>query len=266
MKRSLLSLIVVMVVCLVGASVLAAGLPASKAGARTTRDATTVLDCEAMVGDVAAGCGAWKTLLGFTIKAPGTNKEFIAGGSLVTNLLTLNKTASKGGSKSTTTADAGIKVRVVMDPETPNAGANGTEAEPGEVIYNRRMVELSATLEGQIAACLTLADTNGDGIPDEIQLDEECVQPEVIELLMETESAHHFNFVFTDVPVGVHRLEMQVSAQALATENQACTDLDPEDPDLDCAAQATAFIRQASFTVEQVQFVKDDVTTVEFAP
>lgn len=67
------------------------------------------------------------------------------------------------------------------------------------------------------------------------------------------------NFVMTDVPVGVQEIEMQVSATALRAEQDAnCADT------TGCNANVTVMIHQATLTVEQAQFVKDDITVVEF--
>lgn len=76
-----------------------------------------------------------------------------------------------------------------MDPAEGNVGADGLLASPGAIVFDRRLQELSAILEGQIAACLELVDTDGDGVPEGIGLDEACALPETIELLQETESA-----------------------------------------------------------------------------
>ncbi len=80
----------------------------------------------------------------------------------------------------TTTAKASVKVRVVLD-----LGKAGERVvEPGEVVYGRRSQTLSATLEGAIAGCLSIV-TNLDGSLS-IGLDPLCVQPEVIQLILDT--------------------------------------------------------------------------------
>ncbi|MGW8179834.1 MAG: hypothetical protein ACWGQW_13900, partial [bacterium] len=244
MNYCLKGICITSVVALICTMTLAENLPASKANARTT--ATTVLDCEGITeGSLVAGCGTWKTVAGLMIRTPGNNKEFLVGGSGVSLLATLTKASSKGGSKGTATAEAGLMVRIVMDPVTSNAGADGTVASPGAIVFDRRLQELSATLEGQIADCLVLVDTNGDGIPDDIQLDEECVLPETIELLQETQSANHFNFILPDVSQGTHRIEFQAMATNLESTDGVCLDLEPGD----CSAQATAMLGPISLTV-----------------
>ena len=244
----------ILAMCLGVGAAFGGGLPASKASVRTTD--TYVIDCEGITaGSSVPGCGSWKTVGELYIKDAGNYKEYLVGGSAVTLLTTLSRVATKQGKKSTAEAEAGIMVRIVMDAGT----AYEKIAAPGPVVYDRRLQRLSAILEGQIAACLSADPDTG-----EISVvDWDCVTPEAIELYQETESAHHFNFVLYDVPVGVHHIEMQAKATNLASTSGECLnpDLDPNG-NLDCAAEATAFIGPITLSVEQVQFVKD--YTVEF--
>ena len=243
----------ILTMCLGVGAAFGGGLPASKASVRTT--ATYVIDCEGITaGSSVPGCGSWKTVGELYIKDAGNYKEYLVGGSAVTLLTTLSRVATKQGKKSTAEAEAGIMVRIVMDAGT----AYEKIAAPGPVVYDRRLQRLSAILEGQIAACLT-----ADILTGEITVDWDCVTPEAIELYQETESAHHFNFVLYDIPVGVHHIEMQAKATNLESTSDECVNLVVDDDgNLDCAAEATAFIGPITLSVEQVQFVKD--YTVEF--
>jgi hypothetical protein len=78
---------------------------------------------------------------------------------------------------------------------------------PGTVTYAARTQTLSATLEGAIGGCLSTV-TNADGTTS-IIVDQTCVTPEEIELILSTLNAASFNFVASNVPVGTHVLSLQ---------------------------------------------------------
>src|SRR5213078_375578 len=84
---------------------------------------------------------------------------------------------------------------------------DGDVVPPGIVTYAARTQTLSATLEGAIAGCLTIV-TNADGSLS-IVLDEDCVTPEEIDLILATLNAASFDFVAVDAPVGVHTVSLQ---------------------------------------------------------
>src|SRR6266516_7203354 len=110
------------------------------------------------------GTGGWQTLLSNTIKT-ANQKDLFIGASFEVGLYTQTLVSSKNMVKDTSTADASVQVRVLLD---------GTRViEPGNVVFGRRKQTLSATLEGAIAGCLTVA-TNTDGSLS-IVLDQLCV-------------------------------------------------------------------------------------------
>src|SRR5437867_10635263 len=91
------------------------------------------------------GTGDWQTLLSNTIKT-ANQKDLFIGASFEVGLYTQTLVSSKNMVKDTSTADAKVQVRVLLD---------GTRViEPGNVVYGRRKQTLSATLEGAIAGCL----------------------------------------------------------------------------------------------------------------
>src|SRR5438874_3674833 len=143
------------------------------------------------------GTGDWQTLLSNTIKTSNMKDLFISA-SFEVGLFTQTLVSSKNMVKDTSTADANVQVRVMLD---------GKVVEPGQVVYGRRTQTLSATLEGAIAACLTIV-TNPDG-SQSIVLDPACVTPEIIELILDSMDAASFNFVAVNVPVGVHTISVQ---------------------------------------------------------
>jgi hypothetical protein len=103
----------------------------------------------------------------------------------------------------TSTATASVKVRALVDD---------VEAVPGEVVYGKRTQQLTATLEGAIAGCLSIV-TNSAGNP-QIVLNTNCVLPEVIGLVQDTVSANSFTFAAPNLASGFHNIKIQAVIDA----------------------------------------------------
>jgi hypothetical protein len=177
--------------------------------------------------------GQWQTVLANTIKTANQKDLFISA-SFEIGLFTDTLVRSKLMVSDTSTAQASVKVRVLID---------GTRVvEPGEVVFGRRTQTLSATLEGAIAGCLSIV-TNLDGTLS-IVLDPTCVQPEVIELVLDTLDASSFNFVAVDVPQGVHTISVQAQIDTTGTVQNG-------------TFQARALVGKGTMTVESVRLIKD---------
>jgi hypothetical protein len=144
-----------------------------------------------------SGTNGWVTILASPIKTPAA-KEIFVSASLEAGLFTQTLVRSKNNKKDTSTASVAIQVRTLID---------NTPMPPGTVTYAARTQTLSATLEGAIAGCLTTV-VNGDGTTS-IVLDQNCVTPEEIELILTTLNAASFNFVASNVPVGTHTISLQ---------------------------------------------------------
>jgi len=144
-----------------------------------------------------SGTSGWVTILSSPIKMPAA-KELFVSASLEAGLFTQTLVRSKNNKKDTSTASVAIQVQALID---------NTPVPPGVVTYAARTQTLSATLEGAIGGCLTTV-TNADGTTS-IVVDQNCVTPEEIELILSTLSAASFNFVASNVPVGTHVLSLQ---------------------------------------------------------
>jgi hypothetical protein len=144
-----------------------------------------------------SGTNGWVTILAAPVKTPAS-KEVYVNASLEAGLYTQTLASSKNNKKSTSTASVAIQVQALID---------GQPMPPGTVTYAARTQTLSATLEGAIAGCLTIV-TNPDGTQS-IVLDQNCVTPETIELILSTLNAASFNFVASNVPVGTHMISLQ---------------------------------------------------------
>jgi len=187
------------------------------------------------------GTNDWATISGFgnTIKT-ANQKDLFIGVSLEVGLYTQTLVKSKNMVSDTSTAHSSVEIQVLVD---------GKAAEPGSVVYGRRIQTLTATLEGAIASCLTIV-TNANGSLS-IVLDPACVTPEEIELILDTMDAATFNFVAVDVPQGLHDISVQARIIA-GTEVQTGS------------ASATATVAKGTLTVESVRLIKnEDVLTVD---
>ena len=180
-----------------------------------------------------ASTTGWQTLLENTIKTANMKDLFISA-SFEVGLYTDTLVKSKNMVTDTSTADAAVRVRVLLD------GNVVKPVEPGEVTYGRRKQTLSATLEGAIGTCLVFNPTNGT-----VSVDESCVQPEIIQLILETLDAASFNFVAADVPQGVHTISVQA-----AIENSTTAQLG--------SATAKALVGKGAVTIESVRLIKNE--------
>jgi len=204
------------------ATVQAAGQPSSKV---TFQTSDLVLIPET------TGTGDWITVLDNVIKT-AKNKDMFISGSLECGLFTQTLVRSKNMKKDTSTASVSIQVRALVD---------GNVVPPGIVTYAARTQTLSATLEGAIAGCLNIV-TNLDGSLS-IVLDPDCVTPEEIELILNTLSAHSFEFVAVDVPQGVHTVALQARISTSTSTQEG-------------SASATGLVGKGTMTVESVRLVK----------
>jgi len=142
---------------------------------------------------------AWHTVLAQNLKM-ANNHDLLMTAAFEVGLYTQTTVSSKNMTTDTSTATAAVKVRVLVD---------GNVAAPGEVVFGKRTQTLSATLEGAIAGCLTIVTNSTGGF--QIVLDPTCVQPETIELILDTMSANSFNFALPNLASGWHNIQVQAS-------------------------------------------------------
>jgi len=200
----------------------AGGTPSSKVTFQTS-DLTLVPETTNTFG--------WVTVLSGIIKT-AQNKDMFISGSIEAGLFTETLVSSKLMKKDTSTATVSIQVQALVD---------GQQVPPGIVTYAARTQTLSATLEGAIAGCLTIV-TNVDGSLS-IVLDEACVQPEVIDLILSTLNAASFDFVAVNVPQGVHTVSLQARITSSTSVQTG-------------SATAFGFVGKGTMIVESVRLVK----------
>lgn len=202
----------VLVSCLTVSSVFAA--PSAKFAAQVSSIALV---------DETTTTNGWAKVLSTTIKTPN-KKDLLIGASFETGLYTKTVVKSAMGVLDTSTAVAGITIKVEVD---------GVLVNPGEVIYDKRAQTLSAKLGGILDEC---TDANGDGI---IDIATECTfTEEEISLILNTMAAHHFNFVAANLMSGVHKVEVFAKIETTTS---------------DADANATALVGKGSLTVEEVR-------------
>lgn len=169
--------------------------------------------------------GSWFTVMTASLKA-STNKTFFVSPSLVTGLYTNTQVSGKTSgnpSSETATAAASVAVRVLLDcagcstpgqPQTqnvswamagyPDAGSGLPNQGGSGIIFNARIQQLTATLGQAITStCLTFTTTLSNTCP-----------PEVINLILDTTSAHTFNFILPEVGAGQHTVTIQARLDA----------------------------------------------------
>jgi hypothetical protein len=176
---------------------------------------------------MSVGSVPWKTVLSTSIKTPN-KKDLLIGASFETALYTQTQVKGKNGSTDTASASATLEVRLLID-------GDANVAYPNWVVYDKRAQTLSATLGGVISSC---QDLNGDGV---ITVGTECVvTDEMIELILETMAAHHYNFIVANLSPGTHTVEVQVR-------------IDTTDGAGAGTASAMAGVGRGSLSVEEVR-------------
>jgi hypothetical protein len=163
-----------------------------------------------------ANNGLWFTVMNASIKTSTTTDLFISP-SLVTGLYT--ETLVKGssaGTSQTAAATGSVAVRVLIDCSNcaaPGQSQSGTAAftaagQPDPkgtgIVFDARIQQLTATLGQVITTACLLTNTCTD---------------EQISLVLDTTSAHTFNYVLLNVGSGTHTITVQARLDA----GQVCT-------------------------------------------
>jgi hypothetical protein len=233
MKSTRLVFVLVGLMILTANAVLAQnGTPSSKA----TADINTLVKCQmttAQVDDTATLPGkcvdlftgnavevdanAFVTIMEKTVKLSNSQSLFVSP-SLVTGLYTQTRTKTASGSTSTAQAMGGVYLRTVLVDSNGkeivaaplsycNTGILGcTPANNGDwgVILDSRV----QTLSQELSACVVNIDLVGTGA---------CTFTSTIDLVLQTTSAHTFNFIFPNVGQGVYRLKVKAAVASGAS-------------------------------------------------
>jgi hypothetical protein len=189
------------------------------------------------------------------IRVP-SQEDLIFDVALQCNLVTDTTVRTKGGNKDTSTAAAGVKVRVRIEAlagdgnavagtaryASPNADI-GQDSDSG-VTYCYRKQELSATLQGIIQNLACFVDDDGDDATAPV-FDPDAagclLDPEEIQLVLSTLSAHAFNFFTYDLTAGDYRITVEANPDTSTTSQQG-------------GSNAVALVGLGSMVIDEVRF------------
>jgi len=190
----------------------------------------------------------WTTILTQNIKTP-QGKDLFIDVSLETGLYTRTLVKSKRNSATDTewdssTAHAKVMVRVGVDGNyatvVPGEEEEAGVAFPRAVTFNEREQTLSAKFMGIFTGeCLSVDPDTGV-----VTIIYGCLEPEELDLILNTMSANSFNFVVADLLYSgnhVITVEAKIVANGAAEEGEY---------------EAMAMVGQGSVTVELVRMVK----------
>ena len=199
-----------------------------------------------------------------TIRVPN-KKELLVGLSAQVGLYTETLVRGKKGSTSYAMAFAGGSVGL----RACNADNVCYESVPRDIVLSNRTQELEATLAGIIEECAVEIDVTEDpdtGVITDISgafdLNDCSVAPEEIGLALETLAAHHYNFVFPNLPQGDYEV---IAAFRTDAQTEARAYCDPQSPtyaycivdaEASAFAEARAVINKAMMTIQEVRAVK----------
>jgi hypothetical protein len=214
-------------------------LPLSRIGAQSSipsAKATMQMgNIAVMAGKLGAGNSKsnWTTIMHGVMKTT-EQKDMVMTASMEVGLYTRTLVRSKLGTPDTSSATDGVEVSMVVDAGTPNEPI----AYPGPVIFGRRTQELTATFQGLIDGRLTVDPATGGVI-----INETCVRPEELQLVLDTMNANAFVFGLDDMGSGVHSVKVQARMVMNNTVQLG-------------EAEARCTIGKGSMSVEEVRLVK----------
>jgi hypothetical protein len=184
----------------------------------------------------------WQTIHTTHIKTPN-GKELAIGVSLQCGIVTDTTVRSKSGSLDAAAAESRIKVRVkITQPDgtvvyaEPNNGADLTDvllAKEGGLTYCDRFQMLSARFAGLNCT----VDATGAVT---------CTNPEELQLILKTLTAHHFEFLNANAVPGVQTVEVQARAQSAVALSGTSLG----------AAGTAAFVGAGALSVETIRLVQ----------
>lgn len=200
-----------------------------------------------------------------------SQKDLFVDVSLECGLTTNTKVMSKALQRAISEAEAYVKVWVEIDPEYDDDGRlvypdlddkgnpinDENLAEPGVVTFARRYQGLIADFAGYVDETCYSVDTETGNVT----IAEDCVEDEMVALILDTMTANSFNFIFADLEAGDH----DVVVWANVDYNMAGTQY--TDEDLSAFApediSTRAYLGKGSVTVESVRLVKDEAIEIQ---
>jgi hypothetical protein len=181
-----------------------------------------------------------------TVKVSNSQSLFVSP-TLVTGLYTNTTTKTKTGSTSTAVASGGVYMRAVLYDSSGNVYAQGY---PGAVCNNEILGCYAPAGSGSYGVVLdsrvqTLSQTLSACVVNVGTTTGTCSFDSTIQLILQTTSAHGYNYIFPNVGVGVYTLAIEVGVDSNATISGYGT------------AIGAAAYGLGSVTVESVRMVHD---------
>lgn len=194
-----------------------------------------------------------------TIRTPNGGDLFIDVSlecGMMTNLQVMTKRAKRALKR----AEGTVMVRVMVD---------GMEADPGEIVFARRNHKMIAQFAGDMSECITIEPV----IPEEPEdppaeppeeepiqeyiavIDEECIQPATLELILDTMTANSFNFIASDLSSGEHTIIVQAKVSYIEKTQM--------DAGSNARGAVSAYLGNGSVTIEAVKMIKDEDVVME---
>ncbi len=217
----------------------------------TVSNATTIGTAPMTCHDIFSGASVqvtpdnFATIMTTSMKLSASQSLFVSP-SLVTGLYTNTMTKTHTGTSSTATATGGVYMRAVLTD--PNTGNVVMIADPVAVCTND-ILGCQASSSGDFGVTLdsrvqTLTQTLSDCVVTTAGLvTGSCAFDLTTQLVLQTTSAHTFNFIFPNVGQGTYNVAIQVAVNSAATVGGTAT-----------AVGAAAF-GLGSVTVESVRLV-----------
>ena len=198
----------------------------------------------------------WVTLFTQKIKTP-QDKDLFINVSLECGLTTDTTVMSKKLVRAIAEAEAVVEVRVSVDGNP--VPVNGNEPADTDITFARRNQELIAEFAGDFSNCMTTDLETG-----EVTVDWACVDPEMLQLILDTMQANSFNFIVPDLDAMLHTVEVQAKLSYLASGNLEQETIDGELVTMaEGLAAARAYLGNGSVTVEVVRMIKDEDVVVD---
>jgi len=183
-----------------------------KAAAKATAQMASISIVDAANASVASnGYSGWTPIFSQTMKT-ANNTDLFIDVSMECGLYTLTKNQSQAGDSSTAVAEAEVRVRVRVDNGFSYPGPEG-------VTFCRRSQTLESVFQGLLTneagqSCLTTDLTTGV-----TSIDETCLRPESVKLILDTMTANSFNFIHPDLLSGTHTITVEAMIDTKATSD-----------------------------------------------
>ena len=194
----------------------------------------------------------WYQIFEQVIKTP-TGKDLFIDVSLECGLTTNTKVMSRALNKAVAEAEAVVKVQVLVDGEPVKV--NGIPNDPSEIIFARRHQTLIAEFAGDFSTC--------EVEEGEIVITEECLDPESLQLILDTMQANSFNFIAPDLVAGEHTVTVMAKLSYMKNGYEVVP-IEEDEPQTTGKAAAAAYLGNGSVTIEVVRMIKGEDLVVDF--